>query len=106
MLYKDSIKEYYDYHLQDGSNNMNEHLPTLKRFSSECNSVVEMGIAWAISTWGLLAGEPKMLTSIDLRPPEFHTTEKYCSVDRIKKMAKDGGVEFNFIASDTLEIDI
>lgn len=48
--------------------NINEHLPTLRALATECRSVVEIGTNEAVSTVGLLAGQPGALTTWDLNP--------------------------------------
>jgi len=35
---------------------INEHLPTLRRYAAECDSVAEMGVRAVVSTWALIHG--------------------------------------------------
>ena len=50
---------------------INEHLPTLKKYAEQCNSIVEFGVRDGCSTYGLLAGRPKFMVSYDINPPSF-----------------------------------
>lgn len=79
-----------------------EHLPTLKSLSSECDSVVEMGIGRIVSTWALLAGRPKKLTSYDINHPRIHGV----SLDEITEASLEEKIEFNFIQADTANVEI
>ena len=51
---------------------INEHIPTLKKYAEGCDTVIEMGVRTIVSTWGLLAAKPKKLISIDLYPPHLY----------------------------------
>ena len=86
----------------DSDSDINEHLPTLKRYSEECEHVTEMGVRWVVSTYAFMMGKPKKLVSIDIESIEKHDI----SVDDLTQLAKDNGVEFEFIESDTLKVVI
>jgi hypothetical protein len=47
---------------------INEHLETLKILSSECDSVVELGVRSGVSTHALIIGKPRQLKSFDINP--------------------------------------
>ena len=81
---------------------INEHLPTLRDLASECEVVVEMGVRWVVSTWALLSGKPKKLTSIDINHPKNHGID----IDSVKATAEEAGVPFEFILGDTTKIEI
>jgi hypothetical protein len=55
--------------LRNTPSDINEHLPTLKKYTEECDTIVEMGVRSIISTWAFLAGNPKKITSLDLYNP-------------------------------------
>lgn len=53
----------------DGCNtqsDIHEHLPTLFRFASKCDSVVEFGVRFGMSSRALIAARPKSLISYDM----------------------------------------
>jgi hypothetical protein len=81
---------------------INQHLPTLKRYSDECNHITEMGVRWVVSTYAFMMGKPKKLISIDI-----DSIEKYgISVDDLENLALDNGIEFEFVIADTRKIEI
>lgn len=80
---------------------INEHLPTLRKYASECNHVTEMGTRFAISTFSLLIAKPKKVVSIDMNYHFFKPFE-----DEIRNFATQCGTEFQFIEADVLKIDI
>jgi hypothetical protein len=80
---------------------INEHLPTLKRYSEECERVTEMGVRFACSTWAFIEAKPKRLTCIDINKTGFEPSEKY-----IKKLCENYGINFKWITGDSLEIEI
>lgn len=79
--------------------NIGEHLPVLQALAKECESVVEFGVENANSTWALLSGRPKRLTSYDINPG-------IRSVGAVSTLAKSVGIDFKFIVGDSAEVDI
>lgn len=80
---------------------INEHLNTLKRYSSKCEHVTEMGTRKAVSTIALLTANPKKVVSIDLNYHFFQPVE-----NSIRQIATECNTEFEFIEADVLKIDI
>lgn len=54
--------------LQKLPSDINEHMPTLRRLASECKHVTEFGMRGGLSTFALLAAQPKTLISWDINP--------------------------------------
>jgi len=75
---------------------INEHLPTLKKYAEECNHITEMGTRDMISTCAFLMGKPKKMISYDF---------VMCNYSSIQEMCKDD-TDFYFILGDTREITI
>lgn len=80
---------------------INEHLPTLRKYASQCEHVTEMGTRAAISTFALLIAKPKKVVSIDLN---YHFFKPY--EEEINNFASQCGTEFQFIEGDVLKLDI
>ncbi|HLX61009.1 MAG TPA: class I SAM-dependent methyltransferase [Planctomycetota bacterium] len=78
--------------LKSTPGDINEHLDTLRRISSQCKHVTEFGTRMGVSTWALLAGRPGRLISIDIRS---------CPVEEIAGVAKGVDTSFEFIIADT-----
>jgi hypothetical protein len=49
------IKSKYNI-LCDETSDINEHLPTLFKYASECESIIELGIRGCISSWAFVFG--------------------------------------------------
>ena len=60
-----SLLELYDQKCSEKSD-INENLPTLKRYAEECDHVTEMGVRTIVSTYALLMGKPKKMVSYDI----------------------------------------
>ena len=94
-----TLEQIY-YQKCNSPSDINEHLPTLKRYADECEHITEMGVRWVVSTYAFLMGKPKKLVSIDI-----DSLEKYGnSQHQISSLAPD--TEFEFVLGDTLKIDI
>lgn len=81
---------------------INEHLPTLRKYASECDHVTEMGTRTVVSTYSLMMGKPKKLISIDIVPIENYGVDR----NELKKLAASADVDFEFIVADTRNIEI
>jgi len=95
------IEDKFNYCCQQDSD-INEHIPTLQRYASECGSIIEMGVRTIVSTWGLLMGKPKKMISIDIK----HPAEYGANIDEVYSYCKDRGINFEFIQASTLDITI
>jgi len=96
-----SITEYYKANCSNQSD-INEHLPTLKRYAEECDTVVEMGVRWIVSTWAFLEAKPKRLISIDIDDPSKYGR----SIAEVYNLAGQANVQFEFRQESTLENEI
>lgn len=90
---------------------INQLLPTLRKYASECTHVTEMGVRTIVSTYALLAGlQDKFsqsalsgyLNSIDL----YHPKEHGGNLEEAEAIADKANVNFKFIQGSTLELDI
>lgn len=50
-----TILDNYRHH-SDSTGDINEHLPTLARYASECESIIELGVRGCISSWAFCKG--------------------------------------------------
>lgn len=88
--------------LSKTESDINEHLPTLKAYTEECDSVVEAGVRWIVSTYAFLAGRPKEMISIDIQDP---STWK-ASMDPVLECAKEINCDYKFYKANILEVEI
>lgn len=91
------IKEYYDYGKSTPSD-INEHLPTLLKYSQECKHVTEMGVRTAVSSWALLYSNPDKMVSYDVG---FNP-----NVENLINIANESNMNFHFIMKDVLTVEI
>jgi len=78
-------------------NDINEHLPVLKKYSEECQHITEMGVREAFSTYAFMMGKPEKLVCIDIMPIDEAKVAKLCV---------DNNIDFKFILNNTTKIDI
>jgi len=77
---------------------INEHLPTLKKYAEECEHITEMGVRWVVSTFAFMMGNPKTLISYD-----YDDTPNIGVVYELSEMA---GINFRFEKADTRNLTI
>jgi cephalosporin hydroxylase len=78
---------------------INEHLPTLRRYAAECDSIAEFGVRSVVSTWALLSG----LIS-RAQPQSASTAQRLVCVDvepvpriaGVSEIARAAGVTLQF----------
>jgi cephalosporin hydroxylase len=87
--------------LCDIPSDINEHLPTLKKYSEECDVITEMGVRFGCSTWAFVEGKPKKLTCIDIDKGGFEPSEKY-----VKQLCEEYKIDFNWVTGDSLKIEM
>jgi hypothetical protein len=74
---------------------INEHIPTLIEYASECETITEMGVRAITSTWAFLGAAPKKLISYDMEDPSHYGA----NINLVYDVAKQYGLNFNFIKS-------
>jgi hypothetical protein len=74
---------------------INEHIPTLFKYSQGCEHITEMGTREITATWGFLASKPKKFVGVDI----------YVSgnIPEAQRLCEENGIEFQFIHKSTLE---
>jgi hypothetical protein len=86
---------------------INEHLPTLAKLASECETITEMGVRYCVSTWAFIEGNPKKLTCIDINHPSHYVPQGGPQAfEKVLVACKDKGIDFEFIQASTLDIEI
>lgn len=86
--------------LKDNPSDINEHLETLKLYSSKCSHVTEFGTRFGDSTVALAMGEPKTLITYDIKK---HDGADY-HISLVKNYYSDK--HFDYIIQDVLKIHI
>lgn len=96
-------KKYED--LCSESSDINEHLPTLRKYAQQCKHITEMGVRTIVSTYALMAGSPNHLISIDINHPD-DSSNTPGKLQEAQTIASDNNVNFQFIQGNTLEMSI
>jgi hypothetical protein len=96
-----TLEEKYK-HLVKTESDINEHLPTLKKYAEECEHVTEMGVRWIVSTYAFLVAKPKKMFSIDIQ----HPLNWGASIEQVEEYAKEIGCQYKFWQTNNLEIEI
>jgi hypothetical protein len=88
--------------LSEIPSDINEHLVTLKKYTEECETIVEMGVRSIISTWAFLAGNPKKLTSLDL----YNPTKFGGNLQEVYDAVNLTDIDFSFVEYDSLNYEL
>jgi hypothetical protein len=81
---------------------INEHLETFKKYSEECDTIIEMGVRGIVSTWAFMIGKPKKMISIDI----IHPSEFGGNIEEVYRLAKENNIDYEFRLEDTLTCNI
>ena len=105
---KNKILSTYQIFCQN-STDINEHLPALRKYSSKCNHITEMGVRKVFSTWAFLAGLVDQgggtLHSIDYTHPS-NSGGAGTGLEEAIAACDGEEIEFVFFEEDTTKIDI
>lgn len=97
----ETIQETYNRLVLQPSD-INEHLPTLRRYARECGTVGELGVRGVVSTWALLYGlaesrhRPRALYSVDIEPAP--------GIEAASAAAERIGIEHRFFREDSATV--
>ena len=100
----DKIKERYE-QLCAETSDINEHLPTLYRYATECDSVFESGIRGCVSSWalvyGLLNGDNKNLSKLIL----LNDIDE-CDIISLLNAASSENIKIDYIWKNNLLLEL
>ena len=81
---------------------INEHIPTLIEYASECKHITEMGVRAITSTWAFLGSAPEKLISYDIENPSKWGAD----IQYVYDVANHYGLDYEFRKENVLKIDI
>ena len=90
--------------LCDTSSDINEHLPTLYKYASNCNSVLELGVRGCVSSWALLKGLQDNNNTNGTKYLFLNDIEKYDIVDLLN-VSKDLNISAGYEWINDLDLD-
>lgn len=99
MIY--NIENMYHTMCQTPSD-INEHLPTLKKYGDKCTHITEMGVRGICSTWAFLSARPKKMISYDIQDPARWGGD----INSVIDTAKFYNINYTFILENVLNIEI
>jgi|2_EtaG_2_1085320.scaffolds.fasta_scaffold12878_2 hypothetical protein len=104
----DEITKYYE-QMHNTPSDINEHLPTLRKYASKCKHITEMGVRQVFSTWGLIAGLMDagggVLKSMDIMHPS-QTGGHGTGLDPAINSCSGEQIKFSFSIENSLDVDI
>jgi len=77
---------------------INEHLPTLRRYAEQCTHITEMGTRYGNSTIAFMSFYPKKFISYDVTPND--------RIEYLQMAAKDANINFQFRNENVEQIEI
>jgi cephalosporin hydroxylase len=89
-------------HLVTLPSDINEHLPTLKKYTQQCETVLELGVRYIVSSYAFLAGRPKKMVSVDIEHPSKYGG----NLDNVIGICAEEGIDYTFIQANDLEIEL
>jgi len=109
------VDEKY-YYLSNTHSDINEHMPTFRRYARECDVIVEMGSRFGVGVWGFLMGlsedarndwwtRPlnKKMICIDIDNPNIWGEGV---LEELEKGCQQWDLQFEFRQENTLENEI
>lgn len=101
---RDELRGIYEHHCRNWSD-MVDHIPVLKEYARQCETVVEIGIRSMVSSWGVYQGLVEhggpncSYIGIDLAMPPHHT------LALAERLVKANGIQFEFIQGNDMDLD-
>jgi hypothetical protein len=92
----------------EANTDISQHLPTLRRYATGCDTIVELGVRSIVSTWAFLVAQPKYLISVDVKHPrEFLDHDPTgCDLNLVEELAYMQGTTFEFYLADSRFINL
>lgn len=82
---------------------INEHLPVLYRYATECESIIECGVRKCVSTWALVLG---LLNNDKEKKKILLNDIEECNIYDLKNRSKNLPVEINYEWKNNLDINL
>jgi len=89
--------------LCDKKSDINEHLPTLCKYASKCESVIECGVRKCVSSWALLYG---LLQNNQNNKKLLLNDISYCNIEELLNNTSTLNIEIKYDWSSNLDLII
>lgn len=101
MSAQDELQRAYTFHVNNVSD-IYEHLPTLSKYASECDSVVEFGVRSGVATTAFIHGLSKRANT-----KYYGVDVEHCQISQyFSKLAPAVGVQYTFTQNNSILYDI
>ena len=98
----DFVKNKYTY-LCNYQSDINEHLPTLCKYASQCDSVLELGVRGCISSWAFLYG---LLNNNSNKKNLILNDIEKCNINQLLEVSKNLDINISYEWINDLELNI
>lgn len=95
------VVKYFYHKLSDSPSDVNEHLPTLSKYASECESVFETGVRGCISSWALAHG---LLNNKSDTRTLFMNDIDECNIQELLNVTKNLPIHMKYEWKNNLEL--
>ena len=90
--------------LCNSPSDINEHLPTLKLYAQECNSVFETGVRGVVSSYALLYGLVENTNTNTNNKQIFLNDIEQCDIFEFKKLAEANSISIKYEWRNNLDL--
>ena len=90
-------------YLRNTPSDINEHLDTLYKYASECESVFETGVRGGVSSWALANG---LLNNNCLKKHFFMNDINECYIEEILNLTKDLPIKIDYQWINNLQLEL
>jgi hypothetical protein len=99
----DIIKQTYT-SLCNTPSDINEHLPTLYKYASQCDSVLELGVRGCVSSWAFLYG--LLNNNNNIKRKLILNDIEICDIDKLLQTSKNLDINISYKWINDLDLDI
>ena len=99
MFRRDAANVQHEYELAcKCDSDINEHLPTLRKYAELCHHITEMGTRYGNSTIAFMSAYPQKFIAYDVTPND--------RIEYLQLVAKDANINFDFRLENVEQIEI
>lgn len=99
-----NIEDAYRRHASTPSD-INEHLPTLREYATQCTTIVECGVREVVSSYAFATGLPRDGTLIMIDPYRSENINKFLSIEPRARFVHESDLTCELVQTDMLFID-
>ena len=97
------MNTYYN-HLCQTPSDINEHLPTLSKYASECDSVLELGVRGCVSSWAFANG--LLSNKSDTKTKRLFLNDiENCDINNLVNFTKNTSLSIDYKWCNDLDLD-